>query len=128
MQVHSGSTARVTFSVDSDVTLTQGTQATLRYRNMIGQRYLSLSEGTEGSPLALEGGRDDRRSTAPLPALDLTDLFGGFKPLFEALSPEDTNQLAYELIQVFQGESGTVESLLVAHGIADRRPWPTATS
>lgn len=111
VKVHSGSSAEVTFSVDSDIDLTQSTQATLRYRNMIGQRYISLSEGADGAPGRLKEGETiglDRTT----PALDLTDLFGGFKPLFEALSPEDTNQLAYELIQVFQGESGTVESLL----------------
>ena len=46
------------------------------------------------------------------PALDLTVLFNGFKPLFQALSPADVNQLSYEVVQVFQGEGGTVESLL----------------
>ena len=46
------------------------------------------------------------------PALDLTALFNGFKPLFRALSPEDINKLSYEIIQVLQGEGGTVESLL----------------
>ncbi len=111
VRVDSDATAEVTFTVDADVTLTQSTLASLRYRNMIGQRYLALSEGAEGSSARLEPG-----STIPLsrtqPALDLTVLFAGFKPLFQALSPEDTNQLAYELIQVFQGESGTVESLL----------------
>lgn len=110
VEVHSNTSAIVTLEVNSDIALTQGTHAALRYRNMIGQRYISLSEG-EGSPQKLEEGETiglDRTA----PALDLTDLFGGFQPLFEALSPEDTNQLAYELIQVFQGESGTVESLL----------------
>ena len=46
------------------------------------------------------------------PALDLTLLFNGFKPLFAALSPDDVNKLAYEIITVFQGEGGTLESLL----------------
>jgi phospholipid/cholesterol/gamma-HCH transport system substrate-binding protein len=46
------------------------------------------------------------------PALDLTTLFGGFQPLFQALSPDDVNRLSYEVIQVFQGEGGTVQSLL----------------
>jgi phospholipid/cholesterol/gamma-HCH transport system substrate-binding protein len=111
VRVHSGSTAEVTLRVDSDIALTQSTRATVRYRNMIGQRYVSLSEGADGTPGRLEPNETiglDRT----VPALDLTDLFGGFQPLFEALSPEDTNQLAYELIQVFQGEGGTVESLL----------------
>src|SRR5213078_4445270 len=46
------------------------------------------------------------------PALDLTILFGGFQPLLQALSPQDVNRVSYEIIQVFQGEGGTVESLL----------------
>ena len=46
------------------------------------------------------------------PALDLTVLFNGFKPFFEALSPDDINKLSYEIVQVFQGEGGTLESLL----------------
>ena len=52
-------------------------------------------------------------------------LFNGFKPLFEALSPADINQLSYEIVQVFQGEGGTLESLLahtasVTSTLADR--------
>ena len=39
-------------------------------------------------------------------------LFNGFKPLFQALSPDDINKLSYEIVQVFQGEGGTLEGLL----------------
>ena len=46
------------------------------------------------------------------PALDLTVLFNGFKPLFQALSPEDVNKLSFEIIQVLQGEGSTIDSLL----------------
>ena len=65
------------------------------------------------------------RLAAGLAALDLTVLFNGFKPLFQALSPEDVNQLSYELIQVFKGEGGTLEGLLahtasVTSTLADR--------
>ena len=45
-------------------------------------------------------------------ALDLTVLFNGFKPLFQALSPEDVNKLSFEIIQVLQGEGSTIDSLL----------------
>ena len=52
-------------------------------------------------------------------------LFNGFKPLFQALSPSDLNQLSYEIVQVFQGEGGTLEGLLghtasVTQTLADR--------
>lgn len=115
--------AKISFSVDSSIPLTQGTQATIRYRNLIGQRYIALSPG-KGSAASLDDG-----DTIPLsqtaPALDLTVLFQGFQPLFEALSPDDVNQLAFEIIQVLQGEGGTVENLLartssLTHELADR--------
>jgi phospholipid/cholesterol/gamma-HCH transport system substrate-binding protein len=102
--------AEVSFEVDSSVSLTKSAQAQIRYRNLIGQRYIALSPG-EGSTEPLEDG-----DTIPLgqtaPALDLTVLFQGFQPLFQALSPDDVNKLAYEIIQVLQGEGGTVENLL----------------
>jgi phospholipid/cholesterol/gamma-HCH transport system substrate-binding protein len=102
--------ANVSFEVDSSVSLTQSTQAQIRYRNLIGQRYLALSPG-EGSTAPLEDG-DTIPVSQTEPALDLTVLFQGFQPLFEAMSPDDVNKLAYEIIQVLQGEGGTVENLL----------------
>ncbi len=102
--------ALVTFKVDADHPLTDSTRATIRYRNLVGQRYIALTPGT-GPNTAMQ-----EDETIPLartrPALDLTVLFNGFKPLFEALSPADVNKLAYEIITVFQGEGGTLESLL----------------
>jgi len=115
--------ALVSFSVKDETALSEATQVQIRYRNLVGQRYLSLSE-TIGDTGQLDAG-----ATIPVsqtsPALDLTVLFNGFKPLFEALSPEDLNQLSYEVIQVFQGESGTLEGLLtstasVTQTLADR--------
>ncbi|MBD8870739.1 MCE family protein [Nocardioides donggukensis] len=102
--------ALVTFDVDTEASVTQATHAQIRYRNLVGQRYISLSQRGEGSE------RLDEGTTIPVgqtsPALDLTVLFNGFKPLFQALSPQDINQLSFELIQVFQGEGGTLEGLL----------------
>ncbi len=115
--------ALVTFTVAETTTLSEATRAAIRYRNLVGQRYIALSDGI-GDTDALEAG-----STIPVgqttPALDLTVLFNGFKPLFQALSPTDINQLSYEIVQVFQGEGGTLESLLghtasVTSTLADR--------
>jgi phospholipid/cholesterol/gamma-HCH transport system substrate-binding protein len=115
--------ALVTFTVDGRTQVNGGTNATIRYRNLVGQRYISLTQQVGDTARLPEG------ATIPLsrtqPALDLTVLFNGFKPLFQALSPEDVNQLSYELIQVFQGEGGTLEGLLahtasVTSTLADR--------
>jgi phospholipid/cholesterol/gamma-HCH transport system substrate-binding protein len=105
--------ARVEFSVDRGRTLPADVTAMIKYRNMVGQRYLALRRGSatgvlpEGAEIPLD------RTT---PALDLTDLFNGFKPLFQALSPNDVNQLSGEIVQVLQGEGGTVDSLLAHTG------------
>ncbi|MGW2930689.1 MCE family protein [Streptomyces sp. NPDC001156] len=102
--------AEVTFTVAADRPLLTGTHAVVRYRNLVGQRYVALTEGPgEGTRLRPGG-------TIPLsrtqPALDLNALLNGFKPLFAALSPNDVNQLATEIIRTLQGEGGTVNSLL----------------
>ncbi len=115
--------AELTFSVDADQTLGRSTRAAVRFRNLVGQRYLALTEGPGGLDPLPEGGTIPVAHTQP--ALDLTVLFNGFKPLFAALSPQDVNKLAYEIIQVLQGEAGTVESLLahtasLTNTLADR--------
>jgi phospholipid/cholesterol/gamma-HCH transport system substrate-binding protein len=114
--------AEVKFNV-ADRRLPSSVTATIKYRNLVGQRYIALEQGatpTSGSGGAsgrtVQGGYLPVGGTIPLertkPALDLTVLLGGFKPLFQALSPEGVNKLSYQIIQVLQGEGGTVESLL----------------
>jgi phospholipid/cholesterol/gamma-HCH transport system substrate-binding protein len=105
--------ALVTFSVVTGRVLPASVTATIKWRNLVGQRYVSLDQGAgplntvlrPGGTIALDRTR---------PALDLTDLFNGFRPLFQALSPADVNQLSQEIVQVLQGDGGTVDSL-VAH-------------
>jgi phospholipid/cholesterol/gamma-HCH transport system substrate-binding protein len=103
--------AEVEFEVDSGRKLPAGVTAQIKFRNLVGQRYISLAQGTGDANKILEpGGNIPIERTTP--ALDLTELFNGFKPLFTALNPDDVNKLSYEVIQVLQGEGGTVDSLL----------------
>src|SRR5699024_11994449 len=58
-------------------------------------------------------------------ALDLDVLLNGFKPVFDALNPDHTQQPAYEIVKTLQGESQSVESLLssvssLTNTLADR--------
>ncbi|GAA2393283.1 MlaD family protein [Streptomyces glaucosporus] len=103
--------AQVTFTVRDDRALPRSTTAAVKYLDMVGQRYVALGRGSGDLAGTLGGGE-----TIPLdrttPALDLTLLFNGFKPLFEGLSPKDVNELAGSIVQVLQGEGGTVDSLL----------------
>lgn len=103
--------ALITFGVDSDVPLTANTNATIKFRNLVGQRYIALTQGADGakSVLAPESTIPQERTQE---ALDLNVLLNGFKPVFQALSPTDTNKFAYEIVQTLQGESGNVQNLL----------------
>jgi phospholipid/cholesterol/gamma-HCH transport system substrate-binding protein len=104
-------TAQVTLEVSADVPVPKTVQATIKYRNLVGQRYIALTEGKGSGGQNLKAG-DVIPLAQTKPALDLTTLFGGFRPLLQALSPADMNRVSFEIIQVFQGEGGTVESLL----------------
>jgi phospholipid/cholesterol/gamma-HCH transport system substrate-binding protein len=115
--------ALVSFSVAESSIVTKSSTATIRYRNLVGQRYISLTQGVGDLT------RMPKDSTIPMdrtqPALDLTVLFNGFKPLFQALSPTDINKLSAEVISVFQGEGGNFNALLqstasVTNTLADR--------
>ncbi len=107
--------AQVVFSVAADRPLPASATATIKYKNLVGQRFIELDRGTGPVGQTMRPG-----ATIPLdrttPALNLTELFNGFQPLFEALSPNDVNQLAGEIIQVLQGEGSTVNSLIASIG------------
>jgi phospholipid/cholesterol/gamma-HCH transport system substrate-binding protein len=100
----------VSFNTDRDVVLTTGTKAAVRYLNLVGDRYLELIDGP-GSTKALAAGSQipTERTT---PALDLDLLLGGLKPVIRGLNPQDVNALTASLIQVFQGQGGTLQSIL----------------
>lgn len=119
-----GGHAEVAFSVDGSQHLTETTSATIHFENLLGQRFLALLPGAPGaSPLPPGGVIPLSRTT---PAIDLTAVFDGFEPLFSALAPSEVNELAGSIIQVFQGESGTVADLVsqtavVTQNLADRQ-------
>lgn len=103
--------AMVEFDVAEEQPLLANTRLVMRYQNLLGQRYVAMVQpGKRGAEL-------DAGATVPMgrtdPCFDLTELLNGFRPLFEVLDPEDVNTLAASLVKVLQGESGTVEQLLV---------------
>lgn len=116
--------AQVQFTVAERDWLPASTRATIRFRNLVGQRYIALEQGEGQQGRKMTGGE-----TIPLertaPAVDLTTLFDGFRPLFQTLSAEDVNRLSYQIIQVFQGESGAMTDLIrntasLTNAVADK--------
>ncbi|WP_158628602.1 MCE family protein [Saccharopolyspora rhizosphaerae] len=121
LRMRPDATVLVTASVSGAPPLTRGTRVAVKYRDLVGNRYLELAEGEGGAPLDDEAIPVHRTR----PALDLDVLVGGFQPLFQAMSPEQVNQLSGSLVQVLQGEAGALNSFLtslasVTNTLADR--------
>jgi phospholipid/cholesterol/gamma-HCH transport system substrate-binding protein len=121
--VEVGKVLTVDFTADDSVVLTEGSRAVIRYDDLIGGRYLQLTEGAGGTKKLNPG------DTIPLaqtePALDLDALIGGFRPLFRALDPDQINALSGQLISALQGQGATIGSFLsqtaaLTNTLADR--------
>jgi phospholipid/cholesterol/gamma-HCH transport system substrate-binding protein len=121
-----GSHAQISFSVDNSQHLTTSTRAAIHFENLLGQRFLALSPGPAGDPAAALSPGGTIPLTQTTPAIDLTAVFDGFQPLFAALAPDQVNELAGSIIQIFQGEGGTLSNLVsetavITNNLADRQ-------
>ncbi|SIM15976.1 Putative Mce family protein [Mycobacteroides abscessus subsp. abscessus] len=102
-----GSLAKLKFRVKSNQNLYGNTIVAVTYQNIIGQRYISLSRGIEGSPERLPEG-----SVIPVertePSFDVGALLNGFEPLFTLLDPKQVDNLSNGLIDAFAGDRGAL--------------------
>jgi phospholipid/cholesterol/gamma-HCH transport system substrate-binding protein len=99
----------VDFDADRKVVLTSGTKATVRYLNLVGDRYLELVDSPGSAKIQPPGSQIPLDRTEP--ALDLDLLLGGLKPVVQGLNPNDVNALTNSLIQILQGQDGNIDSL-----------------
>ena len=102
-------TVLVEFDADRNTVLTTGTKAQVRYLNLVGDRYLELVDSPGSSKILPAGSQIQQDHTAP--ALDLDLLLGGLKPVIRGLNPQDVNGLTASLVQILQGQGGTLDSL-----------------
>ena len=114
--------ARVTFDLSKKQPIYSDTRLSVRYQNLLGQRYLAMLPGPDSSKRLTAAHVPVDRTD---PGFDLTALLNGFEPLFAALEPEQVNQLSTSIVAVMQGQGGTIESLLtetatLTHHLADK--------
>ncbi|KAA9151158.1 MCE family protein [Amycolatopsis acidicola] len=102
--------ALVTFAVEDGQPVPADARLAIRYADLLGGRTLTVLPGAPGSPELAPGAVIPLERTQP--AIDLTLLLNGFRPLFESIQPAQVNQLAGEIIGIFQGQGGTVADLL----------------
>jgi phospholipid/cholesterol/gamma-HCH transport system substrate-binding protein len=108
---HNVSYAHVKFTALKSNPLPKTVTVNVRYRNLVGQRYLDIEQGAGRLDDTLKPGATIPRSRTH-PAVDLTVLFQGFAPLVQGLDPDQINKLSFEIVQTLQGEGGALESLL----------------
>lgn len=110
LAVQRDTTVRVSFNVPRDQVLNASTEATVQYRNLIGDRIVQLSRpDADAKPI-------DAGDTIPVsrtrPALDLDLLLNGFKPLFAGLAPAQINAFSGDLVKILQGQSSAISTLV----------------
>lgn len=120
--IDGGSKVKIEFDVDRSLELFDETTASVRYLNLIGDRYMELKRGESNTRLGAGGTIPVERTE---PALDLDALIGGFRPVFQSLDPEKVNNIAQSIITVFQGQGGTINDILdqtasLTSALADR--------
>lgn len=104
----------VTFTVPKGQQLNTSTEATIQYRNLIGDRIVQLTRPDPAAPRLAVGAMIPVGKTRS--ALDLDTLLNGFKPLFAGLSPKEINDFSGELIKVLQGQSASISTLVQRAG------------
>jgi phospholipid/cholesterol/gamma-HCH transport system substrate-binding protein len=96
------------------------TAVAVRWRNLIGQRYLSLRPGDAHELL---GGGDDITETDDV--VDLGRIVNQLSPLAQAVGPEQVNRILTALVTAFEGNDGAFDALAtdlgsLAGALADR--------
>ncbi|MGW4124951.1 MCE family protein [Nocardia sp. NPDC004711] len=111
------------FSVDRDVEVLRSSTVAIKYKNLIGDRYLEVTAQPDGS------GRRSENDPIPVaqtkPALDIDSLVNGFKPLLQGLNPDDANKLSASLISVLNGQEQSIADFIrevgtLGNTLADR--------
>jgi phospholipid/cholesterol/gamma-HCH transport system substrate-binding protein len=101
--------AKVTFQIHSNQTLYNTTLASVTYQNIIGQRYLGLTQG-EGERRKLPAGAQIPQERTN-PSFDISYMLNGFEPLFTELDPKQVDNLTNAIISAFQGNEGSLLTL-----------------
>jgi phospholipid/cholesterol/gamma-HCH transport system substrate-binding protein len=101
--------AIVEFSVDDSVKLTNDTEAAIRWRNVLGQRFLYLYPGDTGESLE-EGDRIPLAQTTK--AGDIGELLNSLGPILRSIDPEKANAFLESMNTALAGNEVAVRQLI----------------
>ncbi|HVM10669.1 MAG TPA: MCE family protein [Acidimicrobiales bacterium] len=99
--------AVVSFSVRDDVRLATDSEAAVRWRNLLGQRYLYLYPG--GASTVLRNGGVIARTKE---VVDLGELFNRLGPIVQAIDPEQVNTFLDAVVKGLDGNEAAVRDAI----------------
>ena len=105
--------ARIGFAVHKTVRLPANTQASIRWRNLLGQRYLYLNppDPAHAVPVVLrDGDHIDRKNTVKV--VDIGELFNRLGPVVTALNPGQVNQFIEAVSGALSGNEANLSQAL----------------
>jgi phospholipid/cholesterol/gamma-HCH transport system substrate-binding protein len=122
--------ARVTFDIQDDYKVPSDSSVQIRWRNLIGQRYLYINPGT--STTALQAGAKitdpctgSRTTSCTTSVVDLGELFNRLGPIVQNIDPKQVNDFMETVSQALDGNtdklSKAIDDLAVlAKALGDR--------
>lgn len=99
--------AVVDFEVDEDVGVPTDSTVEVRWRNLVGQRYLSIVPG-QAAELVADG--DTMANTANV--VDLGQLVNQLAPLARSVNPDQLNTILTGLLEAFEGNDENFDAVL----------------
>ena len=112
--------AVVHFEVEKDVKVPTDTEAAVRWRNLLGQRYVYLYPGKASTTL-----QDKGRITETRSVVDLGELFNRLGPIVKAIEPAKVNEFLDAIVAGLDGNEEKVRQALddlarLTTGLAER--------
>lgn len=110
VKLNPDNTVDIAFEVDKSYQLYSSTRASIRYENLVGDRFLEITAGPGDLQQLPPGGTIDLQHTDP--ALDLDALLGGLRPVLKGLEGEKINEITSSIVQLLQGQGGALSDVL----------------
>jgi phospholipid/cholesterol/gamma-HCH transport system substrate-binding protein len=112
--------ARVTMKIKNRYKVPSDTEASVRWRNLLGQRFVYLYPGT--SPTVMKSGATIAKTRS---VVDLGELFNRLGPIVRAIDPQQVNTFLDSFVAALDGNEGAVRSAVadlgkVAEAISQR--------
>jgi len=94
--------AKVKFTLDKRQSIYGDTKLAIRYLNLTGIRYVDVQQAASSGPT--ERPKDIIDTSQTIPSFDVTQIFKGFAPVLQAMSPDDINHFANSMLALVQGD------------------------